>query len=375
MDQPFLDSNADNDEEDEDSAHQANAFFQSLKPSSFAQAQPAEQSNNSLQLNATQPSDQTQPANQANAFFQSLKPPGSSQTQPAAQSNNPFPPITMQLSDQTQPANRTDDFFRSLRRSLASQDDSASAGAAPEIIPGLRSVLSRGQPTLMGQVNTSDPAAAGVVRAAAPTPEIIPGLRAAASPAQPGSNPQGVSPTAQQAPNAPSAGSPGFEDHTATPPATAPQTPPSPIVIGDDDIDRALNDAFVYIKRWQLEDQYFPAYYGLMEGLDTYLNKHQKDFFTYNGDKYPLLKGRTFSGPDLNYLGIGAGFAAGGYPKFVTGLGSRWWKSQKQPPASISQEALDAAKVGWEAYWKSREYLESPYWAKSHAPLNPLDHD
>jgi hypothetical protein len=372
MDQSFTDPNTDEDEEDEDSAHQANAFFQSLKPSSPSQAQPADRSNNAFQLNATQRSDQT------TAFFQSLKPTGSSQGQPADPSDNPFPPITMQLSDPTQPGNRTDDFFRSLRRSLASQDDSASAEATPEIIPGLRSVLSRGQPALMGQVNTSAPAAAG----GAQTPEIIPGLRAADSQMQPGGNPRVGGPTSQGAQNPPSAVSPGIQDQ-ATPAPTAPQPSPSVITVGDDDIDRALDTAYSNIvlnkfdRGFRPYDHTLPDYWnylGTMYDVDTHAFGEDK-FYRYEGDKYPLLKGKTFSGPDLNYLGVGAGFAAGGFPRFVAKLGAYWWKRYKKEYGNNpSPEALAAEEAGWQAYWNSRAYKESPYWRQHRTPQDVSTH-
>ena len=148
MDESFFDSDTDDDEEDKDPAHQANDFFQSLKPSSLSQPQPWDPSNNSPQLLEAQP------------------------------------------SDQTQPVNRTSDLFRSLKGSPTGQDDSTNAEATPEIIPGLRSGLSRGQPAPTRQVSAGAPAATGVPQAAAPTAEIIPGLRAADSPVQPGANAQ-----------------------------------------------------------------------------------------------------------------------------------------------------------------------------------------
>jgi hypothetical protein len=153
---------------------------------------------------------------------------------------------------------------------------------------------------------------------------------------QPGANTQADSPTAPDPQKSLNGIVSGSED-VEVPPAKAPQSSPKTVTIGDDDIDRALDKAYSIIAHNQLDKgfrgietgTFFPSpsqfkqavitslrdygdYYGHMQDLDTDVAFNRDTFYKYEGNKYPLLTGKTFSGPDLNYLGVGAGFAAGG---------------------------------------------------------------
>jgi hypothetical protein len=65
------------------------------------------------------------------------------------------------------------------------------------------------------------------------------------------------------------------------------------------------------------EMSYWTQYYDLMMSLDTKFKPDTKDTFTYCGKKYPYLSGKTFTGSDLNYIGVGEGFSARGVSTFM----------------------------------------------------------
>jgi hypothetical protein len=237
--------------------------------------------------------------------------------------------------------------------------------------------------------NANDPGA---------TPEIIPGLQSAFSSVQPGTNGRNSGDPVDQKTKVSDGVIPGLKDDVSNPTAAAQNANHDPIPLGDEDIDRALNEAYAKIVRWHLDKgfkpietgTFFPSpklfkeavvaslqdigeYGGHMSDLDTSF-QNKTDFYTYHGDKYPLLEGKVFSGPDLNYLGVGAGFAARGIPRIIAKVGAYYWKSYKYN-GKPSAEALAAEEAGWKAYWKSDAYINSPYWKRTRSDdsIDPKD--
>jgi hypothetical protein len=94
-----------------------------------------------------------------------------------------------------------------------------------------------------------------------------------------------------------------------------------PIALYDADIDGQLNAVYQKIRRW--EETHGPVntespstFYDMMRGstVDTIWYRYPggKDYYQYFGTEHPKLQKRTFRDTDINYLGFGEGWCAGG---------------------------------------------------------------
>ncbi len=128
------------------------------------------------------------------------------------------------------------------------------------------------------------------------------------------------------------------------------------IIIGDTEINTALQEAYNRIQNKVKyagvpvsEMSFLGDYYDLMISLDTYFKYDRIDTFTYCGKDYPLLYGKTFTGSDLNYLGVGAGFAArGAWPTTMDiEIDARLHAMYN---VKTSSNTYDAAQTGYNAY-------------------------
>ena len=70
-------------------------------------------------------------------------------------------------------------------------------------------------------------------------------------------------------------------------------------------------------------------------------------FYEYTGTKYPLLIGRTLSGDDLNYIGVGVVFAAGNFTGPSVEFAVSFWKSQ----AYTTNPSRDVLRATWTGYY------------------------
>lgn len=72
--------------------------------------------------------------------------------------------------------------------------------------------------------------------------------------------------------------------------------------------------------------------------------------YTYTGTSFPTLQGRTFTGGDLNYIGVGEGFSALGFSMDEANsiAASRYPLAHNGAP--ISNNALTAMDAGYMAY-------------------------
>jgi hypothetical protein len=132
---------------------------------------------------------------------------------------------------------------------------------------------------------------------------------------------------------------------------TGPGSLANPNKLGDADIDAQLQAIYNLIKsRSDLGKKWGYDWQMAMEGLDTpRFAGLNNTYFSYSGTKYPLLNGLTMSGQELNYIGIGAGFAASGDSSPEMDAGIIYWKARqyKQLPTSNN---FTAAQPGYNAY-------------------------
>jgi hypothetical protein len=90
--------------------------------------------------------------------------------------------------------------------------------------------------------------------------------------------------------------------------------------------------------------------YDAPSSLHSYPNRK----FVYFGSKYPEINGIVMTGHELNYMGVGAGFAARNY--------SLWWSDQmvlqynqeKRPPQIPTNNVYTATHAGYHAYQNVR---------------------
>jgi RHS repeat-associated protein len=128
--------------------------------------------------------------------------------------------------------------------------------------------------------------------------------------------------------------------------------PEDPKPVDDEDIDRELERIYLVLKDTNPNPITSPiAYYALMTStqLDTSYGPYIKTNFSYTGTKYPGLNG-TMKGSEINYIGVGAGFAAGGIPKPVMNAIIGGWKSSQYSGQVPSTNTLNAANTGYNAY-------------------------
>ena len=76
---------------------------------------------------------------------------------------------------------------------------------------------------------------------------------------------------------------------------------------------------------------------------------HHKGSYTYGGYDYPELQGTTMSGHELNYMGVGAGFAASGLPIGLADLATQKYYNQRHG-SDPSSNVYNAMHAGYNGY-------------------------
>jgi len=124
-----------------------------------------------------------------------------------------------------------------------------------------------------------------------------------------------------------------------------------PQKLGDAEIDSQMQVIYNLIKtRGDLSKKWGYDWRMAMVGLDTpRFAGLNHTYFTYSGTKYPLLNGLTMSGQELNYIGIGAGFAASGDSSLEMDAGVVYWKASNYGERPTRNNFI-AAQAGYNAY-------------------------
>ena len=116
--------------------------------------------------------------------------------------------------------------------------------------------------------------------------------------------------------------------------------------VNDREINTQLNNVLSYIN----SEPSWTIRVWNMQGTDydTSFAADGDRQYTYKGSKCPRLIGHSISGQDLNYIGVGEGFAANGFninaANFMT---SMWYSVFHGTPDT---DALTAMNAGYDAY-------------------------
>ena len=132
-------------------------------------------------------------------------------------------------------------------------------------------------------------------------------------------------------------------------------------VVGDAEIDTELKGVYDRMEEWAkdhgpiLTEPFWGAYYPLMRStrMDTRFLGEANFEFQYHGQEHPLLWNKTFIYTDLNYIGVGVGFAARGYGDLQISQAVGWWNAL-QHEVQPSMNTYSAAYTGY--YWYNENF-------------------
>ncbi len=128
----------------------------------------------------------------------------------------------------------------------------------------------------------------------------------------------------------------------------------NPIQIGDQEITAELQKIRQRLADANVRSMSSDQYSDFMAGgkMDTIFHLREGSYFTYSGKEYPTLIGRIFQGRELNYIGVGEGFAARGFTQARMALYITGWKYRMYNEFPPSMNTFRAANVGF--YWYKR---------------------
>ncbi len=98
----------------------------------------------------------------------------------------------------------------------------------------------------------------------------------------------------------------------------------------------------------ELTNDYWNIYGNQMQN-DTLYHGHS-ELYQYNGTRYPELAGTVMTGHEINYIGVGAGYAAYGIPLWLAVQLTIAYYERNHGGASPDLNVLTALLAGYNAY-------------------------